>query len=277
MSTKKIFLYFLISIFLNFYISPFSVSAEELSVPAYRFESQYAIDNSMTQDYFLENGQENFSINFRQGASEQNLTLTLRELNFNDIPIGKTVDLNGKENNLERISLAYEYQISSAAELLPFNLPLAIDLKTEILKDMFENTMMERKIMHYWDKENNVWQPLERESVGDINRNSVRAKTFITQNIVAMFIVKNQFEAWASWYPDALTPSSKYNGASNKYPIGTKVMVCRLDNLNKCVKIKIVSTGPYVDNRIVDLTKTAFKAIGNPGGGIVGVRVTPIK
>ena len=76
--------------------------------------------------------------------------MTLRELNFNDIPIGKTVDLNGKENNLERISLAYEYQISSAAELLPFNLPLAIDLKTEILKDMFENTMMKRKVMNYW-------------------------------------------------------------------------------------------------------------------------------
>jgi len=273
MSNPKLLPYYLITLLL---ITSFPVHAENLNSNNYRFESIYNLDNSKTRDYFLDNGQNGFSINFRTGTSAQDLTLTLRELNFDDIPFGPTVDENGNKNNLERISLAYEYKISAGSEkILPFNLNIAIDLKTDILQDYLGNTMMERKIMHYWDEANNNWRPLY--SVGDVYRGSVRARSLMPEAIVAVFIAKKEFEAFASWYPDYLTPSSKYNGASNKYPIGTHVKICRLDNLAKCVKIKIVSTGPYVDNRIVDLTKTAFAIIGNPGGGIVGVRVVPIK
>jgi len=268
----KLLPYYLITLLL---ITPFCVNAEDISVQNYRFETIHQIDNSKTQNYFLDNGQNNFSINFKQNTSTEILTLTLRELNFNDIPSGKTVDEAGNVNNLERMSLAYEYVFSGSENLENLFQPLAIDFKTDPTFDEFNNTIMLRKLMHYWDAENNVWKPLA--SVGDVDHNITRAKTKKPYAIVALFFVKKEFEAYASWYGDSLTPSSKFNGASNNYKIGTTVKVCRLDNLAKCVKIKIVSTGPFVDNRIVDLTKTAFKTIGNPGGGIIGVRVTPIK
>lgn len=272
MSTKKLLPYYLITLLL---ITPFFVSATELTGTNYRFESNFTIDNTLTKDYKLLGGQKKFSVNFRSGTSEQNLNLHLGELDFKQIPNGQTVDENSHIDNLERISIAYEYSFSSSEEIKDFTQTIALDLEAENLKDYQGNTMMNRQLLYIWNATNNLWQPLA--TVGDIDHKSLRAKTTLTKGIIAIFISKDESEAYASWYGDSLTPSSKYNGASNIYKIGSYVNVCRLDNLKKCVKIKIVSTGPYVDNRIVDLTKTAFKTIGNPGGGIVGVRVTPVK
>lgn len=264
----------------SFFISP--AYAENLSAVSldsiqnkYRFESNYTINNTITKDYKLVGGLKKFSVNFQEGTTDQNFNLHLGELDFSQIPNGKTVDEKGNIDNLERISIAYEYVFSSIEEIKDFKQTIALDLEAENLKDYSGGTMMNRQLIYYWNEVNNVWQPLP--TVGDIDHNSLRAKTTLNKAIIAIFISKDQSEAYASWYGDSLTPSSKYNGASNVYKIGSYVNICRLDNLKKCVKIKIVSTGPYVDNRIVDLTKTAFKAIGNPGGGIVGVRVTPIK
>lgn len=268
--SKKILLYYFIALLL---LTPFSVLATEENL--YRAESNYTIDNTQTQDYKLIGGLKKFSLNFREGTTDQNFNLHLGELDFSQIPFGKSVDENNNINNLERISIAYEYVFSSAETIKDFAQTIALDLEAEDLKDMHGNTMMNRQIIHYWDENNNVWRPLP--TVGDIDHKSLRAKTTLNKAIIAIFISKTEFEAYASWYGDSLTPSSKYNGASNNHKIGSYVNVCRLDNLQKCVKLKIVSTGPYVDNRITDLTKTAFKTIGNPGGGIVGVRVTPIK
>ncbi|GEM_PF-1666711 len=242
--------------------------------PWANFESNYVIDKSVSQDYYLKNDLNNFSVHVKIGTTKQNLNIVLRELNSSWFPSGVTVDENWTPNNLERISLVYEYDFTVDGGVRAFSAPIALNLKTEPLLDSAGSTDMRHKIWHFWDKNKNVWRPLR--SVADLNHNITGARTYQPYGVVALFIAKVEYEAWASWYGDSLTPSSKYNGASNMYKIGTKVKVCRLDNLNKCVKIKIVSTGPYVDNRIVDLTKTAFRMIGNPGGGIVGVRVIPI-
>lgn len=279
--SKKIFILSLISLFLNFLFFPTILHAEEvasgefISAPNYRVESSYTIDNTTTNDYKLIGGLKKFSLNFRQDTTDQNLNLHLGELAFSQIPFGPTVDENNQPNNLERISIAYEYSFTSQETIKDFALTIALDLQAENLKDYLGNTMMNRQLIYIWNETNSVWQPLA--TVGDIDHQSLRAKTTLTQGIIAIFISQNESEAYASWYGDSLTPSSKYNGASNIYPIGSYVNVCRLDNLRKCVKIKIVSTGPYVDNRIVDMTKTAFSAIGNPGGGILAVRVSPVK
>jgi len=242
--------------------------------PWANFESNYAVDKSIGQDYYLKNDLNNFSVHVKTGTTEQNLNIVLRELNSSWFPTGVTVDENWTPNNLERISPVYEYDFITDGKVEAFSAPIALNLKMEPLLDSAGSTDMRHKIWHFWDKNKNVWRPLR--SVADLDHAITGARTYQSYGIVALFIAKVEYEAWASWYADSLTPSSKYNGASNMYKIGTKVKVCRLDNLNKCVKIKIVSTGPYVDNRIVDLTKTAFRTIGNPGGGIVGVRVVPI-
>lgn len=287
MSIPKLLPYYFITLLLIYAIpvhatelaTSTSTSTAEIVAPITepwtKYESQHLIDKDLNQFYFLDNGQNNFSIYLKKETSKQNLNLILRELGYGWIPDGPTVDEKGKKNNLERISIAYEYDFVSDQKIQTFALPLTINIKTDPLFDIHGNIDMRRKIIHYWDKGKGVWRPLP--TVTDLPHNISAARTFLPYSIVAIFIATNEFDAYASWYPDALTPSSKYNGASNNYPIGTYVKVCRLDNLAKCVKIKIVSTGPYVDNRIVDLTKTAFKTIGNPGGGIVGVRVILVK
>ncbi|HPI67460.1 MAG TPA: RlpA-like double-psi beta-barrel domain-containing protein [bacterium] len=288
MSIPKLLLYYFITLLL---ISSYhSAHAAELSTstptttdqinpvitePWTKYESIHAIDNNINNYYYLNNGQNNFSIYIKKETSAQNLNLVLRELGYNWIPTGPTIDEKGNQTNLERISFAYEYDFISDQKIRPFALPITLNFKTDILYDIHGNTDMRRKIIHYWDKGRGVWRPLP--TVTDLAHNIAAARTYLPYSILAVFMAQNEFDAYASWYPDSLTPSSKYNGASNNYKIGTYVKVCRLDNLAKCVKIKIVSTGPYVDNRIVDLTKTAFQTIGNPGGGIVGVRVIPVK
>ena len=133
---------------------------------------------------------------------------------------------------------------------------------------------MHRRQMFFWDGVSKTWKPLP--GTNDIENQLTRAVIHLPYAILAVFQIPDEFEAWASWYGDWLTPSSPYNCASNNHKIGSYVRVCRSDNPGKCVKVKVVSTGPFVDNRIVDLTKTAFSAIGNPGGGVVDVTVVSV-
>ncbi len=222
----------------------------------------------------VESEDQNFRLEIGENLISQNADFILRQLNEQWVPTSTTIDLNGQKNNLTRVSAAWEFDILTKKKLV-FNKTFDIAMKRTTTTDEFGSTDMRRQRLHFWDKGKKIWRPLP--TVLDIEKNELRAEIKLPYAIVAAFVIPDEFEAWASWYPDYLTPSSKYNGASNNYKIGTYVKVCRLDNLRRCVKIKIVSTGPYVDNRIVDLTKTAFRAIGNPGGGIVGVRVTPVK
>ena len=205
----------------------------------------------------------------------------VRSINFYPMQVGRNMN--------EIVRIVEALQTTDAAQVLtPANwnegddvmVPYFPYTKAQLaanpeLKDEHGNTEMHRKQMFFWDGGSKKWKPLPGSN--DLENNLTRAVIHLPYAILAVFQHTDQFEAWASWYGDALTPSSPYNSASNNHKIGSHVKVCRLDNLQKCVKVKVVSTGPYVDNRIIDLTKTAFRAIGNPGGGIVGVRVVNIK
>jgi D-alanyl-D-alanine carboxypeptidase len=70
----------------------------------------------------------------------------------------------------------------------------------------------------------------------------------------------------ASWY------RSKYptGTASNDFPMGTKLKVTNLDN-GKAILVTVVSTGPFVRGRVVDLSYTAFLKIAT--GGLARVEV----
>ena len=134
------------------------------------------------------------------------------------------------------------------------------------------NTKMNRKIMHYWDNGRNAWRALP--SSIDLENKLIRATIFLPYARIALFDEPNAtvFEAWASWYPTELTKRNIWGCASNLYPMGSDIKICRLDDLSRCVNSTVISTGPFVDNRIVDLTKLVFEQIGNPRGGILGVR-----
>ncbi len=86
----------------------------------------------------------------------------------------------------------------------------------------------------------------------------------------------------ASWYGEdfhgRLTASGEifdmdsYTAAHKTYEFGTLIKVTNLDN-DKYVIVRVNDRGPYVGNRIVDLSKKAFSEIASLDDGIIKVSV----
>jgi len=68
--------------------------------------------------------------------------------------------------------------------------------------------------------------------------------------------------------------NKNYTAANRSLPFGTLVKVVNLDN-KKAVIVRINDRGPYAKGRIIDLSKSAAKEIGNLNQGVflVSVRV----
>ncbi len=60
--------------------------------------------------------------------------------------------------------------------------------------------------------------------------------------------------------------------AHRTLPFGTRIRVTNTRN-GKSVVVRVNDRGPFVRNRIVDLSKAAFTAIANPRAGVIPVRV----
>jgi rare lipoprotein A len=68
---------------------------------------------------------------------------------------------------------------------------------------------------------------------------------------------------------------SKKTGAHKTLPFGTKVRVTNLEN-NKSVEVVINDRGPYVDGRIIDLSKSAAEELEFINKGIADVKLEVI-
>lgn len=64
--------------------------------------------------------------------------------------------------------------------------------------------------------------------------------------------------------------------AHKKLPFGSKVKVTNVKN-GKSVTVRINDRGPFVKGRIIDLSRAAFKKIGNLNSGILDVKIEVIK
>lgn len=90
----------------------------------------------------------------------------------------------------------------------------------------------------------------------------------------------------ASWYGDEFhgrATSSKevydmndLTAAHNTLPLGTYVMVTNLNN-GKSVTVRINDRGPFVKNRVIDLSYAAASAIGLIGPGTAPVRIEVLR
>ncbi len=93
-------------------------------------------------------------------------------------------------------------------------------------------------------------------------------------------------EGYASWYGGRfhgrLTSSRekvnlfKFTAASRTLPLHTYVLVKNIDN-GKVVVVRINDRGPYIDGRIIDLSRAAARKIGMEKDGIKYVQVIPLK
>jgi rare lipoprotein A len=97
----------------------------------------------------------------------------------------------------------------------------------------------------------------------------------------------SQEKGIASFYTDALKGKKMANG--NRYdpdiltcahptaPLGSIIKVARKDNPDHSVMVIVTDRGPYVDGRIIDLSKRAAEELGLLENGITEVVVALIK
>lgn len=86
----------------------------------------------------------------------------------------------------------------------------------------------------------------------------------------------------ASWYGDAHHGKKTASGepydmnaltaAHRTLPLGTKVRVRNVDN-GRTVVVRVNDRGPYVDGRVIDLSRAAARHLGDLDTGIFNVRV----
>ena len=93
--------------------------------------------------------------------------------------------------------------------------------------------------------------------------------------------------AKASWYSvktnrgtatasGEIFSDTKITAAHKTLPLGTIVQITNLDN-GKSVLARINDRGPYVPNRIIDLSPAAFAEIANLESGVIRVNVKTVK
>lgn len=94
--------------------------------------------------------------------------------------------------------------------------------------------------------------------------------------------IYQQIKGWASWYGPGfdgnLTASGEtfdqyeLTAAHPSLPFGTMVRVTNQDN-GKSIVVRINDRGPYVGDRVIDLSKGAAQALGMIGSGVAPVQV----
>ncbi|MEC6907658.1 septal ring lytic transglycosylase RlpA family protein [Photobacterium piscicola] len=68
----------------------------------------------------------------------------------------------------------------------------------------------------------------------------------------------------------------KLTAAHRTLPFGTRVKVTNTSN-HKSVIVRINDRGPFIRGRMIDLSSSAFKAIGNPRTGVLNVTMEILK
>lgn len=168
---------------------------------------------------------------------------------------------------LTRVSDYYIYDIlrENQADKDPLILqkPFAISVQ-------FNSDNLFRKKVYMWNKPDQTWYALP--SSADYDHGYIRAVSHLPFSRIAVFEDTSELEGKASWYRSSKYP---YGVASNNYPMGTMLRVRNVDN-GKIVDVEVVSTGPFADNRVVDLTLPAFQQIEESWKGLVRVQVWPM-
>ncbi len=97
--------------------------------------------------------------------------------------------------------------------------------------------------------------------------------------------IKLRIDGWASWYGPGFDGNASASGetfnqnamtaAHRSLPFGTQVQVTNLDN-GRSVIVRINDRGPYVGDRVIDLSAGAARILGVMQSGIAPVRLEVI-
>lgn len=134
-----------------------------------------------------------------------------------------------------------------------------------------QTDMATPKVLKYWDSAQQRWRRIKSSS-DDPSTFTVSGTLRHKHAIVAVFPKQQQKEivrGLASWYD--------WNGAaSNDFPIGSIIRVTNVAT-GVFVNSTVVSAGPFVPGRIVDLPREQFEQIADLGAGVVEVTVQRVQ
>lgn len=159
------------------------------------------------------------------------------------------------------LSRIYGYAVLNTKDTVTVDQPLWLSVVWNIDTD-------QDYVIKAWDAEKEKWTPLETT----VHIDEHRALTTVTEakGVVAVFSKKKNNELYgkASWY-------NWYGAAMNDLPLGTQIEV-ENPATGATARTTVVSTGPFIPGRIIDLPKEVFAEIGNPSAGVMDVIVRPL-
>lgn len=169
--------------------------------------------------------------------------------------------------NERSLSPLFRYRVKDPAEL---SSPLWISIA-------WRKTTEQSYILKEWNEETQTWESIE--STIDEEHGRVQGQVSQRTGLVGVFetekvVVPTTYTGKASWFSG--NSIHGYGSAMNIFPIGTRVRVTNTDN-GKQTETTIVSTGPFVTGRIIDLSKDAFNIISNTSVGVINVIVEEVK
>ncbi len=121
--------------------------------------------------------------------------------------------------------------------------------------------------LKYWDGNQKMW--IEIPSTVNYSEGRVQAAIHLPYAIVAVFqddtIEYSGQASWMDWH----------GAAMNDVEIGTEVLVENPDT-GATATTTVLSTGPFVEGRIIDLPRSIFASIGDVAQGVISVIVRPL-
>jgi len=104
-------------------------------------------------------------------------------------------------------------------------------------------------------------------------KNSTGWIGYTEKGIASFYADKHQFKKTASG--DLYNHELK-TAAHRKIPFGSKIKVTNVTNGRSVVAV-VNDRGPFVNGRIVDLSRSAFSSIGNTSAGLISVQIEVIE
>jgi len=180
-----------------------------------------------------------------------------------DIKLEKLSNQNlPQPENLKRVSDIFEFDIVTD--------PIKIFAKEVIIVLDYNSDNNKTKKIYFYDGNQDKWRPLH--SMTNYQDNWVRAYTHLPYSKIAVFEEDLSQEGYASWYK---SPNYPYACASNDYDMDARLKVTSLEDEDKSVICQVKSRGPYVENRVIDLSLNAFKVLAPSWQGLVKVHIEP--
>jgi len=232
-------------------VKPQESSAAELAQSATRIRID---QNTIKKGFTVEHASGNFRFAVTPGQVDQEVSIVLKnETVFNaPLPAGK-----------KAVSPFYSFVVKG----MDHN-PVIVEKPYWVAMHYTSDNSIAPKAIYNWDSNKNSW--IRMPSAVNLEAQEVRAISHLPFSWVVVLEDTNTLQGRASWFPS----SQGLVAASNDFPLGTELTVINLAN-NKAVVVKVVSTGPFVADRIIDLSDDAFQELTTLSEGVIEVKVQP--